>query len=72
MPIDRFVLILVCVLAAAGITVWLGAMIVSAFALPGLALVSAVPLGLVLFLVWRVIADRRRSAEDDRYDRIDR
>lgn len=72
MPLDKFVLILVCVLAAAGLTVWLAALISATTVMPGLGLAIMVPVGLVLYVLWRVIARRLNNAEDDHYDRIEK
>jgi len=69
MPLDRFVLLLVIVLAAAMVTVWLGALIVSATAVP-LGWLALIPAVLAALVGWRVIADRLGNAEDDHYDRM--
>lgn len=71
MPLDKFVLILVIVVAAAGLTVWLAAMAFAAFEVPGAGL-AFIPALLVGYVVWRVIAERMRNAEDDHYDRIEK
>lgn len=72
MPLERLVLIIVIVLAAAGLTVLAGAFIVSAFALPAWAtLAAAIPVSLVLYIVARTIAERLGSRDDDRYDKMD-
>ena len=68
MPLDRLVLILVIVLAAAMATVWLGAWIVASTALP-LGWLMIVPLALAAYVLWRVVSDRTRK--DDPYDRMD-
>ena len=70
MPLDRFVLILFVVLVAAGATVWLGAVVAASVAVP-FGAVATIPALLVVYVVWRVVADRIRSAEDDHYDRMD-
>ena len=68
MPLDRFVLILVIVIAAAMATVWLGAWVASSVAVPlGWALI--VPLLLAAYVLWSVVSDRVRT--DDPYDRMD-
>jgi membrane protein implicated in regulation of membrane protease activity len=71
MPLDKFVLILVIVIAAAGLTVWVGTMVVASFQLPGGWLVL-IPAALVAYVVWRVIAERLRNRDDDHYDRIEK
>lgn len=70
MPLDRLVLILVCVLAAAGVTVWIGTLVATAVAAP-LAWLALVPVALAALLLWRVVADRLGDPEDDRYDRME-
>lgn len=67
MPLDRFILILIIVLVAAGATVWLGAIVAASFAIPYGA-VALLPAALVAYVVWRVVADRLRNREDDHYD----
>lgn len=69
MPLDRLVLIIVIVIAAGGATLWLGAVIASAFAWPG-GWLLLIPAGLVAYLAVRIIGDRLGSAEDDHYDRM--
>jgi membrane protein implicated in regulation of membrane protease activity len=72
MPLERLVLIIVIVLAAAGLTVLAGAFILSAFALPSWATIgAAIPVALVLYIVIRAIGERLSSREDDHYDEID-
>ncbi len=71
MPLDKLVLILVIVIAAAGVTVWLGALLLASFQIPGAGL-ALIPAALVAYIVWRVIADRLGNAEDDHYDEIEK
>ncbi len=72
MPLEKFVLILVIVVAAAGVTVWLGTMAAAAMQIGGPAWAMFIPALLVAYVVWRVIADRLGNAEDDHYDDIDK
>ena len=72
MPLDKFVLILVCVIAAAGVTIWIGALAAAAWQAPMVVPVALIPAGLIVFIGWRVIADRLRNSEDDHYDSIDK
>lgn len=72
MPLGKFVLVLVCVLFAALLTVWVGALLVASAQLPWLGLAVLIPVGLIAYVVVRVITDRLRSSEDDRYDRVPR
>ena len=70
MPLDRFVLILVIVIAAAMATVWLGALVAASVAVP-LGWLGAIPAALVAYVAWRVLADRLGNREDDHYDRME-
>lgn len=73
MPLDRFVLILFLVIAAAGATVWLGALLVATLPIhPGAAVAALIPTALAAYVLWRVVAQRLGSREDDHYDRIGR
>lgn len=72
MPLDRFVLILVIVIAAAAVTVWVGATFVGAFSVGPSGVFFFLPVALIAYVVWRVVSDRIRSREDDHYDRIEK
>lgn len=72
MPLDKFVLIMICVIVAAGLTVWIGAMAAAALQMPAFAWMFVLPAVLVGFVVWRVIAERWKNAEDDHYDKIEK
>lgn len=72
MPLDKLVLILICVIAAAGITVWLATLAMAAFQIGGAGWLVFIPAALVGYVVWRVIADRIGNSEDDHYDRIEK
>ena len=70
MPLDRFVLILVAVIAAAGITLWLGALVAASLDFP-FGLSFLIPVALIAYVLWRAIAERVSSKEDDNYDHLD-
>lgn len=73
MPLDRLVLILVAVIAAAGLTIWIAGMLLAAFSLnPVLSIAVLLLIALVLYIVVRVINDRLSNREDDHYDRIEK
>lgn len=72
MPLDKFVLLLVIVVAAAGITVFVASTALGAMMSPGLGLAVLIPTGLIAFVVWRVIAERIRNREDDHYDHLEK
>lgn len=72
MPIDKFVLILICVVAAAAVTVWVGTLVMASFQIPVAGGLVFVPALLVGYVVWRVIADRLGNREDDHYDDIEK
>jgi len=71
MPLDKFVLILVAVIAAAGLTVWVGTLVAASVQMP-LGWLMFIPLALIAYVVWRVIADRIGNREDDHYDGIEK
>ena len=72
MPLDKFVLLLVSVIAAAGVTVWLAGLLVAALEVPVFGWAVFIPAALVGYVVWRVIQERLRNAEDDHYDQIEK
>jgi membrane protein implicated in regulation of membrane protease activity len=72
MPLDRFVLMIVIVIAAAGATIWLGTLLAASMQISGAGWIVMVPVTLVAYVVWRVISDRLRNSEDDHYDRIEK
>lgn len=72
MPLDKLVLILICVIAAAGVTVWLATLVMAALQIGSAGWLVFVPAALVGYVVWRVIADRLKNREDDHYDRIEK
>lgn len=72
MPLDRLVLMLVVVVATAGATIFMVAFIAVALTAPLLALPALILISLVGYVIWRVVADRIRSREDDHYDNIDK
>ncbi len=72
MPLDRFVLIIIVVIAAAGATVWIGVTIAAAIEAPLVGWAAIVPAALVGYVIWRVIAERLRNREDDHYDNIEK
>ncbi|ABV92814.1 hypothetical protein Dshi_1072 [Dinoroseobacter shibae DFL 12 = DSM 16493] len=72
MPLDRFVLMLVIVVVAAGVTVFVASTVLGAMLSPGLGLAVMIPLGLIAFVVWRVISDRIGNREDDHYDHLEK
>lgn len=71
MPLDKFVLILVVVIAAAGLTVWLGTLVAAALQFTAGWLVF-IPAALAAYVAYRVIIDRVTNSEDDYYDRIEK
>lgn len=72
MPLDRFVLIVVAVIAAAGVTVYVGLLLSAAVSMPPLLLAIVPVVTLIAYVVARVIRERLNNAEDDHYDRIER
>ena len=73
MPLERLVLILIIVIAAAGATIWLGWLLLVTFGVSPLAgLAFAAPTALIAYIVLRVVRDRLIDKEDDHYDRIEK
>ncbi|WP_424338333.1 hypothetical protein, partial [Jannaschia helgolandensis] len=70
MPLDRLVLILVIVIAAAAATVWLAAVVAASTMMP-IGIFALIPGLLVAYVVWRVVADRLGSDDDDHYDKME-
>ncbi len=67
MPLDKLVLIIVSIVAAAAATVWLGVLVMTAFELP-FGWLAVIPAVLVGYVVFRVIMERVGNAEEDHYD----
>lgn len=58
MPLDRLVLILVCVIATAGVSIWLALLVLATFSIPQVA-VFAVPLALLALVLFRLLRAKR-------------
>ncbi len=71
MPLERLVLILTVVIAAAGATIWVAATVIAAAEVP-FGWLALIPTVLVTYVLWRVIVQRVGNAEDDHYDRLDK
>jgi membrane protein implicated in regulation of membrane protease activity len=72
MPLDRLVLIIVIVITAASGTIWIGTLVASAMQVPQIGFFTVIPVALILYIGWRVIAERLNNKEDDHYDRIEK
>ncbi len=72
MPLDKFVLILTIVIAAAGVTVWVLAMFLTAVQFSGWGLLMLIPIGLGAYIIARVVGDRLNNKDDDYYDGIEK
>ena len=72
MPLDKFVLLLVIVIAGAAATAWLVLLAATAMQLPPLGWIAFLPAALVGYILWRVISERLHSSEDTHYDRIEK
>lgn len=72
MPLDRLVLMLVIVVAAAGATIWLGTLLAAATQMSGAGWLVILPVTMVAYILWRVISDRLGNKDDDHYDRIEK
>lgn len=71
MPLDRLVLIIVIVIAAAGATVWIAASVAAGLAHP-VGFTLLVPAALVAWILLRVIQQRRDAGGTRRYDDVER
>ncbi len=72
MPLEKLVLILVVVAAAAGATIWIGAALMTGFSINpmvGIGVLSI--LTLAAYLVFRVVSERLNSPDDDHYDNME-
>lgn len=73
MPLDKLVLILVSVIAAAGATIYVASLLIVGTSInPTLAIGMFIPIALVAYICVRVISDRVKNKEDDHYDTIER
>ncbi|QBY01469.1 hypothetical protein E2K80_12660 [Rhodophyticola sp. CCM32] len=73
MPLDRFILIILAVLAAAGLTIFIGTALVASLQIGnGFGWLIFMPIALVIYIFARVILDRIGNREDDTYDRIEK
>lgn len=71
MPLDKLVLMIVAVMAAVAVTAWLAGLAIAAWQVP-FAWIALIPASVAGYVVWRVVADRLGSAEDDHYDHIEK
>jgi len=72
MPLDRLVLMLVIVVAAAGATIWLGTLLAASTQMSSAGWLVIVAVTLLAYVLWRVITDRLGNKDDDHYDRIEK
>ncbi|MGG7645875.1 hypothetical protein ACQ5SP_13785 [Rhodovulum sp. YNF3179] len=72
MPRDRFFLIILCVVGAAGGTILLGALLSSIYATPESGTLAIVPAALTGYVIFRLIAFRLAPPEDDHFDGVGR
>ncbi len=70
MPIDRLVLIIVCVIAAAGASIWLALLVLATFTVPQVAIVL-LPIALIAYVMIRLIRERVGNPTEDHYDKMD-
>lgn len=72
MPLDRLVLIIIAVLAAAALTVYVGFLLMAAATVPPLLFAIVPIITIAAYIFVRVIRDRTTNEEDDHYDQIER
>lgn len=70
MALDKLIVIVLSALGGTAVTIWLGILILAAFAIPfaGLALIPAAFVG---YVIYRVISERVSDPTEDHYDRMD-
>ena len=72
MPLDRLVLIIVCVLCAAAATVYVGAALIASTQMPPFfGMAALIIISLCVYVGWRVIAERLQNKDDDHYDKFE-
>ncbi|PUB11278.1 hypothetical protein [Yoonia sediminilitoris] len=72
MPIDKLVLILVSVIAAAGATIWVAAILLASVQVsPVLGLTALGLIAICAYIAWRIIADRLTNSDDNHYDKFE-
>lgn len=64
MPFQRLIFILVCVIAAAAATVYIGQSLAQRGDLPAMGLIGLALAALCASFAWRVIADRKSNKDD--------
>ncbi len=67
MPLNKFLLILISVITAAGVTVWIGAVFMANTGGPATGWLIFVPVMLATYVIWRAISrhlDNRNHAEN--------
>ena len=72
MPLDRIMLILVCVAGAIMFGAWTtGALFVAQSVHPALTLTIILIVGFVVYVLWRLLAERLNNPDEDHYDNMD-
>ncbi|MEM1364289.1 MAG: hypothetical protein AAGH82_00930 [Pseudomonadota bacterium] len=73
MSLDRIMLILVVLFGGLAAIAWLGTFIFAVGQVnPLLGLVGLAIAGFVIYIAWRVVAERLGNPEDDKYDRMEK
>ena len=71
-PLDRLILILVVVIAAAALTVWGGAGLLAGFAVNPMISIGILSIrALGAYLVFRVVSERLNNLDEDHYDNME-
>ena len=72
MPLDRIMLILVCVVGAIMFGAWtFGALFAAQSVHPALTLAIILIVGFVVYVLWRLLAERLNNPDEDHYDNMD-
>ncbi|MEO0992255.1 MAG: hypothetical protein AAFX62_00460 [Pseudomonadota bacterium] len=72
MALDRIVLYVVVGVAVALAAVYGGLILFGALSLGPVGLLVLIPLFLVAYVIWRIVAERLSNREDDHYEQIER
>lgn len=72
MSLDRIMLIVVCIVGAVGLSTWfIGAFVAVQVVSPLLKFVVVAFAILVIYVIWRLLAERLNNPDEDHYDNMD-
>ena len=72
MPLDRIMLILACIAGALVLCFWAFGAVFAAQAIhPALTILIVLVIGFVVYVIWRLLAERLNNTDEDHYDNMD-